>query len=541
MPTRTNLWDELVDQAEEAAAILGPSTAKDNASLDPAVMAERQAREDASAASIAKERRRRSDTWLRTMMRLLPATLRDQARILLDDSSQAQVASRTAARHDMAQWRRDNRIQIHTMRRLLDDKQARLTAAKKATIGLVAYVVRTRPKVAVEEPKREHPYAADLAAWRDPDAFKAFLLGAANTPKGLDPRVDLARDLAARRSTMMARKGATNAATSRRTARRAHHGAKAERMIDAINMLNQMRPQERTKAGDRMRERAPDLAAFFETGRARALTREMRCWMKAYRLAGAHQFNLAPTSIAFAESAGQAKIIGHGGVDVSSPAAIHASLASQGPWEGHEGRKPFRSDALVEHLIITLPKGYDRDDVDEQLLYRAHRGAARLGLPLSEFPHVISRHFDADHEHAHVLISRIRIADGAVAQLPSSDTWRALSIDRDVMERQWQRVNDLDESPTFAAISGFDIASRTSSLALELGKAAGKLVHLDGTREPVPIYGQEAANRVMRSCGFQADVDLLPSCLAKLVPHNPDLDAEMSEFDNLVLYVLRIR
>ena len=542
MPTRPHnndddetLYDKLVRQRQWALDVLAPMPLVQ----EDAAEKERRHAADEQAQRQDRGGQRRAESASAALFRHLPADLRQVAAVALGRLSASVARVRAADQINMAAWRKMQRQQIAGLREVLSRSRQHVLAAQAPARDLIGYITRTRPSDAVApEPATRPDHRPQLFAWRaNPAAMKEFLIASSNIATGSVPLVDLARQVQSRRCDIAARDGIRRAVQSRRVNKRAACQRTAERMVRAINLQNEARPVTKTKKGQ---AQPKSLAKFHDVARSRALIREFRCWTKAHGSRDAHQFSRVPLAIAFEGSAGQATIIGAAHVDLSSPTSIRHSLGDIGNWASHKGRKPFHRVRHVEQLIVTLPPEFaGRADVPQQLLYRAYRDAARLGFDLTRHAHLIVQHHDTEHPHCHVLISRIR-DDAAVVQVPSEHAWRALGISRDVMTRDFQRNNFLNDDELFEAIGGWDSASRHASLALERGDAQGAIVHLDGHRESYEMYGQRAANREMRCAGFQEHEDQLPGGLSKLVAQNSDITSEMQEYEDIVLYVLRM-
>jgi len=512
-----SLFDRLAAQAARAREILAPATADQ----DPAAIAARHAAQDKAEASIDLRDRQHLERWSIALARHLPPAVRAVAMARLRPLAIAAIRL-----HAVHQRQPRQPFPTHSKPSMTDD--------------LISYLTRTRPNdghVAEASPRRPSAIT-QLLAWRsDPAAFHEFLLANADIAPCADPMVDLARRVSAHRVRLLAANGRAVKQHARQRARWRSAERAVERINRGLELTEVSRPVAKTAKGQRQ---PPDLARYHAVARSRALVREFRCWQKAYRLRDAHQFTIEPLTVTFSASKGNAVIIGSAGVDLTSPDTIRRSLSDLGAWSSHQGRKPFVHH--LEHLIVTLAPGHsDRADLPEQLLYHAHRDAARLGVDLRHHPHIIVQHVgETAHPHCHVYFSRIRMTDSAVLQIPHEHGWRALAIDRDVCDRSFQRSHGLDDESLFAPISGWNGVSRAATAALEKGSAQGSIVHMDGERESYEIYGQQAANRLMRWVGFQSPEQMVPGGLAKLVSQHSDLGAPVRAGADMVDYLLRL-
>ncbi len=529
------IYDQIREQAKRAQQYVAPVAADQ----DPAAMAARHVAQDRSEAHAALRDQASADGWTIALARHLPASLRQEATARLRPLALAELAVRVAARADMAAWRRIRHQQLAGIRRWWQEHRDQLEQARSATVDLVGYLVRVKsPRQEVSSAgaaPRRPSCRTQLDSWRaDPAQFSDFLAANATVAPGTNPLVDLARRIGHHRSRILA----TAAKQRRRIGRCAGQLRAIERRHHAVELSELSRPVTRTAKG---KSQPADLARFHEVARARALKREHRYWSRAFRLRGAHRFSAQPLAVEFTASTERAVVIGAHGVDLSSPDTIRRDLADQGAWRDHQGRKPFRNH--MEHLVITMAPGHaDRDDLAQQLLFRAHRDAARLGLDLRDHRFILVQH-DTQHPHAHLYVSRIRESDSAVVQFPREHAWRCLALDRDILDREFQRTHGLPDESLFAPIGGWSQVSRASSAAIERGIVTGSIVHpgSEREREQYDLLGQRAADRIMRWCGAQAPEQMVPGGLSKVVDHAGDPDASIDAFADLIAYLLRIR
>ena len=529
------LIDRLRDQARQAERYVAPAAADQ----DPAAIAARHAAQDRSDAHASHHDQAAADDWTLALARHLPANLRQEAIARLRPLALAELAVRMAARADMSAWRRIRHQQLAGIRRWLQEHRDQLEQARSATVDLVGYLVRAQsPRQEVSSAASPAPrrpsYRTQLDCWRaDPAQFHGFLADNATVAPGGDPLVDLARRIGHHRSRILAAAGKQR----RRIGRCAGQLRAIERRHHAVELTEISRPVTRTA---KVEGQPADLRRYHEVARAKALKREHRHWSRAFRLRGAHRFSAQPLAVEFAASTERAVVIGANGVDLSSQDTIRRDLADQGAWRDHQGRKPFRSH--MEHLVITLAPGHtDRADLAQQFLFRAHRDAARLGIDLRVHTFILVQHGDTQHPHAHLYVSRIREGDSAVVQFPKEHASRLLALDRDILDREFQRAHGLPDESLFASIGGLSQVSRASSAAMERGQVTGSMVHPSGERQHVELLGQRAADRIMTWVGAQAADQMVPGGLAKVVEHAADPGVAMGAFEDIIAYLLRIR
>lgn len=529
---RRNLFDEIVRQRLCAEQMLTPV----DPSLDPAVISERERREKDIEKNQKQAWAKDQDSWLASMTRLLPNSVRAQAQVALEQVTVAQVRERLTAGTDMAAWRKMQRQQIQGMRSLFKQQQSHLRQARSAVDNLISYVVRA-PKLPERIAVAKRPSVPDLKilleTWRDPDQLRQFLNVNSQAAPGSSRAVDVARSVAVRRSQLLARLAQQRLAVSRLHRQENSRDSYDQRLERGHAIQEIARPVEKTK---RNRAMPADLAAYHRCARNRAIRRSYKWWTNAHSLVGAHVFDIAPTAISFGAGA---TVIGSTGLDLISPATIHRDLLDIGPWAQHEGRKPFKNH--LRHLIISLPEGFaDRKDIAKHLMYRGHRFCARLGIDLSDHRCLLSLHQDSHCPHLHIIYSIIRESDGAVIKSDPMMDWRALNLESAIMTRDFQRGHGLrDQDSLIDAIGGYDGASRAATAALGESRATGEIVHPDGRREAYDILGKSASSRIMRCVGYQDRDDQLPGGIAKMVPIRQALTAPMGSFDGIIEYVLR--
>lgn len=501
---RRSLFDELVRQricAEQMLASVDPT-------LDPAAISEKERRERDAEEAKKRAWAKDQDSWLASMVRLLPAHVRPQAQMALGRLTAVQVRERLVAGADMAAWRRMEAQQIHGMRALLRDQRRQLERARQSVDNLVAYVVRA-PRADERIAVAKRPAGLDLKGllegWRDPQQLRIFLSGHSDIAPGSDRAVDLARSVATRRSQLLARMGQKRVAASKAHRLPSHADSYYERLKRGREIQEIGRPKERTKRNQAMPK---GLAQFHATARRRALRRSLRWWRAAHGLACAHTFAIEPISIAHGEGA---RVIFATGIDCTSPELMALSFISR-------CKNNKASDLL--HLMVSLPAGFaDREDIDSQLLYHDFRLAARLGYDLKDHVCTVVAHSDRSHPHHHIIIDKTRISDGARISSDASDHWRALNLENAILTKEFTRSHGLpdDENSMVDSIGGFDKASLAASARLEKNAASGKIRHTDGSVETIEIYSKAASSRIMAMAGTPT-AGQLPGGIAKTIP-----------------------
>ncbi len=116
----------------------------------------------------------------------------------------------------------------------------------------------------------------------------------------------------------------------------------------------------------------------------------------------------------------------------------------------------WRLQLVVCHTSLSLPKQEQLSDQVWQTIATDYLKA----MGYSDCQHVIYRHHDQDHDHIHIVVSRIRVTDGATVK----DSWekrRAESVLRD-LEQKYGLVpvqsshNALQKAPTVGEMRKFE-------------------------------------------------------------------------------------